>query len=171
MNGAGKEATMEATGYHPKVVGWGMMLLAVVGAPAITAAELTIHVTNLRAPSGDLYLAIYDNESAFPSEEGQRAGMQVKVEDAEARVVFRGLTQGAYAVAMFHDQNGNGEFDTGLLGLPMEGFGFSNDVSVLLGPPAFEEARVLVPPEGARISVRMQYLEPSLREIIASPLN
>ena len=50
--------------------------------------------------------------------------MRVAVTDREARVVFRGLAEGQYAVALFHDQNGNGEFDTGLFGPPVEGFGF-----------------------------------------------
>ena len=35
---------------------------------------------------------------------------------------------GNYAIAVFHDLNGNGKLDRNLIGLPSEPYGFSNDV-------------------------------------------
>jgi len=54
-------------------------------------------------------------------------------------VVFDSLKTGEYGIISFHDENSNGELDHNFLGLPMEDFGFSNNASVFLGPPAWEE--------------------------------
>ncbi len=50
---------------------------------------------------------------------------------------------GAYAIAVFHDANGNGRLDRSLIGLPGEPYGFSNDVG-RHGPPDFGAARIVV---------------------------
>ena len=55
--------------------------------------------------------------------------------------VFEGLTPGHYAVAVFHDVNGNGELDMIPPGLPTEPYGFSNDVG-RFRPPDFKAALV-----------------------------
>ncbi len=82
-------------------------------------------------------------------------GARVKIKDRRAIAVFKGLRPGRYAVAVYHDENDNGEFDQALFGIPLEDFGFSNDATVFLGPPSFGEAQVSVPEEGARITIHM----------------
>jgi uncharacterized protein (DUF2141 family) len=58
-----------------------------------------------------------------------------------ARVEFPGLAPGAYAVAVYHDENGNGKMDANFLGIPKEPTGASNDAKGKMGPPKFEDAR------------------------------
>jgi uncharacterized protein (DUF2141 family) len=65
---------------------------------------------------------------------------------------------GAYAISAYHDANRNGRFDQSFIGLPQEGYGFSNNPSTLLGPPSFRAARFVVPAEEARITIRLSYL-------------
>jgi uncharacterized protein (DUF2141 family) len=36
------------------------------------------------------------------------------------------LLEGEYAISLYHDVNGNNKLDTGLYGIPVEGYGFSN---------------------------------------------
>jgi uncharacterized protein (DUF2141 family) len=50
------------------------------------------------------------------------------------------LLYGEYAVKVFHDENGNGELDKGILGIPEEAYGFSNDARGSMGPPEYEKA-------------------------------
>ena len=58
---------------------------------------------------------------------------------------------------MFHDENANNEFDTNFIGLPVEGYGFSNDAAVFLGPPDYEDAVVEITPEGETLVVKLNY--------------
>ena len=43
-------------------------------------------------------------------------------------------------VPLYKDENMNGKLDTNWLGMPKEGYGFSNDVKALLGAPSFSAA-------------------------------
>ena len=42
-------------------------------------------------------------------------------------------------IRFFHDENQDKELDTNILGIPREGFGFSNDAMGKLGPKDFKE--------------------------------
>ncbi len=64
---------------------------------------------------------------------------------------------GTYALALLHDENGNGEMDSNFLGLPQEGYGFSNDAKVFLGPPSFEAASFKLGPGRGAITLSVVY--------------
>ena len=78
---------------------------------------------------------------------------------ASARTLkLEGLPRGAYAVAVIHDENGNNRLDTAL-GIPREGYGFSNDAAVRFGPPKFAAARFdLTATDANRQQIRMRYI-------------
>jgi uncharacterized protein (DUF2141 family) len=58
-------------------------------------------------------------------------------------IQFPGIEPGTYAIAVFHEQNGDGEQNRNMLGLPTEPYGFSNDVG-RFAPPSFDAARFQV---------------------------
>jgi uncharacterized protein (DUF2141 family) len=49
------------------------------------------------------------------------------------------LPVGRYAIALYLDLNGNHKLDHGLLGIPKEPVGVSNNPKRLMGPPHFDE--------------------------------
>ena len=56
-------------------------------------------------------------------------------------------------MAAFHDADSDGRLNTNLLGIPTEGFGFSNGAIGFMGPPSFDEAAVTIGAEDDRVSV------------------
>ena len=50
------------------------------------------------------------------------------------------LAPGKYAISIIHDENNNDKLDTNFIGIPKEGFGFSNNPRIMFGPPSFEKA-------------------------------
>jgi uncharacterized protein (DUF2141 family) len=58
--------------------------------------------------------------------------------------VFHNVPAGTYAVSSFHDENGNNKLDRNSLGVPSEGYGFSNDAQGTAGPPTFSQAQFTV---------------------------
>ena len=50
------------------------------------------------------------------------------------------LAPGRYAIGVMHDEDNDGHFDTGFLGIPSEGYGFSRDARGTLSAPSFESA-------------------------------
>ena len=67
--------------------------------------------------------------------------LEVPIEGNAARALFTGLIPGFYAIAVYHDENGNEKFDKTWIGLPDEGYGISNNPTILLSAPAFDEAK------------------------------
>jgi len=127
----------------------------VLAAWAAVAADLTITVTGLRSDAGMVRVAVFDNASDFPR--GEEVSGEVVKAAPEVTVAIDGLKPGRYAVAVHHDENGNGRMDSSLIGLPQEGYAFSNDAMVFLGPPPFSEASFDLPEEGRQITIQMDY--------------
>ena len=111
-----------------------------LGARALaSAATLTITVKDVRNTTGTVLIAVYD-QSGFGKPELAKAKQKVGAKAGEVKFVFQGLSAGKYAVAAFHDENGNGKLDRNSLGVPTEGYGFSNDAQGTAGPPNFSQA-------------------------------
>lgn len=62
---------------------------------------------------------------------------------------------GDYAIAIYHDKNGNTKFDKNFLGIPSEHFGMSNNPKFGLKSPKFEEAVFTVPENGTDITINL----------------
>ena len=56
---------------------------------------------------------------------------------------FPNIPAGRYAIAVYHDANGNGRLDRSAIGFPQEPYGFSNDVG-RTSIPTFSGALVTV---------------------------
>ena len=104
-------------------------------------AGLTILIRDVRSPDGLVRVGLFDNAESFPRGDAV-ARDQVEASMGMVVLTFPNLPAGRYALAFYHDENSNSEFDKTLLGLPDEGFGFSNDAPVGFGPPSFADAAV-----------------------------
>lgn len=132
---------------------------AVFGAaPAMgSAAELAVEVRGLRSDQGEVRVGLFDAPRTFATDEGKIAEIVLRPSGGIARGAFADIKPGTYAIAAYHDENGNRSFDKGLFGWPLEGYGFSNDAPVFLGAPPFARAAFSVPEGGARVVFRMAY--------------
>jgi uncharacterized protein (DUF2141 family) len=134
-----------------------LLLLALLAAGDGTAT-LTVEVEGLRGDAGKLHASLYASPDGFPTEPAKAVRqVDAPIAGGRARVVFEGLAPGGYAVAAYHDENGNGKLDTGFLGIPAEGLASSNDAKGFMGPPSFEKARVEVAPGANTIVVHVSY--------------
>ncbi len=105
------------------------------------AAALHVRVINLRNSSGQVICTLFNSPNGFPSDSTKAVGQSaVPIKQGVAVCVFGGLAPGKYALVTFHDENGNGEFDRNWLGLPKEGYAFSNNVRPVFSPPSFKAA-------------------------------
>ncbi len=137
----------------------GLLTLVTLGFATATAvaADLAITLTGIRSTDGRVMVAVYDRPDAFMKTGGDVAALSLAARADEMTVVLVDVAPGAYAVSAYHDENGNGELDTNLVGMPTEGYGFSNDAAGSFGPPAFDAAAVTVTAGKAAASVTLRY--------------
>lgn len=108
---------------------------------AAPEAKLTIVVNQLPNQKGKVCMRIYAKEQGFPqSSKGVVQSGCTKITGRSAKKEFYGLKYGTYAVALFHDENGDGKLNTNFLGIPREGFGISNNPTVRTSAPKFKSA-------------------------------
>jgi len=94
---------------------------------------LTIVIKSLENSKGTIYLDFRDGKDKSLKHYSQ------KIIDNQCKIVVDNLSPGKYSFKYFHDENNNVELDTNILGIPKEGYGFSNDAEGKFGPPDFEE--------------------------------
>lgn len=122
---------------------------------SVAAAVLKVDVTGLASDRGDVHVALYNTPAAFPHSDGMITETKVLVQDGVARVVFDGLKPGRYAIAVYHDENGNHSFDQGIFGIPLEAYGFSSGARAFFSAPSFEAAAFDVAEPETRIVIRL----------------
>ena len=110
-----------------------------LAATAANAADLTVTVKDVRNASGTVFLVVYD-ESSFGKPQLAKVRQKAPAAKGDVTFVIHDLPAGKYAVSSYQDENGNGKLDTNSLGVPTEGYGFSNDAQGNAGPPKFAQA-------------------------------
>ncbi|MEX0693646.1 MAG: DUF2141 domain-containing protein [Rhodospirillales bacterium] len=131
-----------------------LTLLAFLLPFAAVAAMLEVEVSGLASDQGRVHVALYDTPDAFPKSDGMLIKTKVPIQGGVARVVFDDLKPGRYAVAVFHDENGNNSFDQGIFGIPLESYGFSSGARAFFAAPSFEAAAFDVAEPETRIVIR-----------------
>ena len=110
------------------------------------AADLEVRIEGLRSADGDVRVALHRQVSGAEAiDEAVVVGAIMRpAASGTVRVIFADVVPGAYAVAAFHDADGDGELAQNFLGMPTEGYGFSNGAVGFMGPPSFADAAVTV---------------------------
>lgn len=135
---------------------WLLFSFAVVllgTAPLPTTLE--VKLLGLRNERGTARVAVFATRAGWPQQDGKAYRRAIATIDrGRASVSFEGLPPGAYAVIAFHDEDGDERLKTGLFGVPVEGWGASNDARATFGP-AFDDALVKVDaPKAISFSIR-----------------
>jgi len=134
---------------------------AVATDPAASAAEgrVTVELLQVRNARGQLLVALFRGEHGFPDHAADAFGKRVgKARAGSVTMTFEHVPPGPFAVSAHHDEDGDFSLDTGLFGIPAEGYGFSRDARAPFGPPDFSAARLtLAAGQDQRVPIHMNY--------------
>ena len=121
------------------------LLILLLLLPFIGSAQnkLTVQVVGVSSDTGNIMLAVYDKADGFLKEGMAIMGISTKAVSGITELHIDDLPEGQYALAIYHDENGNEELDTNWLGIPKEPIGFSNSKMKTFGPPKFKECAFL----------------------------
>jgi uncharacterized protein (DUF2141 family) len=124
-----------ATGAHTHIAYGG------AEGTAESGNRLRVRVVGLRNNKGDVCCSLFSSAEDFPTNRDLLATtVTAPILDGTAICEFAAIAPGTYAVALFHDENSDGKFNRDWLGMPKEGFGFSNDAPARWHAPSFNTA-------------------------------
>lgn len=107
------------------------------------AHELVLNIDKITDPKGVMMIALYNSADAYNSNTNTFSGQKIAVTQKTLSVNFGDIPAGDYAIKLYQDENENGVIDKNLLGIPTEGYGFSNNGGAM-GQPNFTEAKFSV---------------------------
>ena len=124
----------------------------------IAPGSLDAGVHGFRSQKGQVMACLTTRPQNFPNCQDDPNARRLTVPTVDAGMLqFGNLPSGTYALALIHDENGNGKLDT-VMGMPKEGFGFSKNPAIRFGPPSFKSAGVTIVGGRSDESVKIKYL-------------
>jgi len=111
-------------------------------------------VGNVQTETGFITVDVHGSNPADFLKKGKKLDrIRVPARKPKTTVCIAVQAPGAYALTVYHDQDGNRKFNKNFLGIPVEPYGVSNNPKILVGPPSFEEATFNVPSTGTSLNV------------------
>jgi len=130
--------------------------LACHGTP--TNVRLLIDVQGVRSNHGYVVANLYGpDRRRFLEDNGWLAVWRDPARPGTETMCLYLPAPGTYALVMYHDANGNGVLDQGPFGIPLEGFGFSNNVRPFLMAPSLKSASFFAGAGDTRLQIRLHY--------------
>lgn len=132
----------------------GHYVASVPGKPLCT---LDIHVAGFRNDKGKAGGVVFASPAGWPQDRS-RAIVQggFAINGRQATETFQ-VPPGRYAIVVIHDENENQKLDRNLLGIPKEGFGFSNNPRVVFSAPSWQAASTEVICPATHVDIRLIY--------------
>jgi uncharacterized protein (DUF2141 family) len=131
-------------------------------APSPTArsgGRVVVDLVGLESARGQILITLFRSSQGFP-DRGQEAfaNQVLQARTGTVQTVFEPVPPGPFAVSVHHDEDADYAMDTGMFGVPEEGYGFSRDARAPFGPPDFTAARVvLAEGEQKRLVIHLRY--------------
>ncbi len=121
------------------------------------AKSIEINIPNIKSDKGEILIALFNKSDGFP-ENANNAFQTAKMKAKKGLQIMtlHNISDGRYALAVFHDENGDGKMNKNMLGIPKEGYGVSNNVKNLMSAPTFKEASFVVN-RNTELSIQLNY--------------
>ena len=131
------------------------VLAGIIGTSQANAATLTVKITGISEAVGKMAVKLVASADAYDGKAKASAAQMLPVASTEPMTLtFPDLAPGTYAVLVMQDENGNGSLDSNILGIPKEGYGFSNNPNVMR-KPNFDEVKFEVTASDKAIEIEI----------------
>jgi uncharacterized protein (DUF2141 family) len=104
---------------------------------------LRVQIDGFRNDEGKAHCILFNDSetAAFPEQDKKafKRAEALSIKETKTEVDFKGIPPGRYALVCYHDESNNGKFDRNLIGMPKEGYSFSNNVKPKLSAPNFDQ--------------------------------
>ena len=105
--------------------------------------ELKVNVTDIAEIEGTARIAVFTDADHFKEKVSPVDSAVIEIKTHVVSHIFK-LNGGIYAIAVYQDNNNDGQLNTRALGIPTEGVGFSNLHEKKIRPPDFQETSFIL---------------------------
>ncbi|MBV8142482.1 MAG: DUF2141 domain-containing protein [Verrucomicrobia bacterium] len=123
---------------------------------SVGVAVIEAHIGKLRNNNGQVICTLFTPADQFPERSHKGMTLKVPIQNDRAVCRFENVRYGDYAIVVFHDENRDGEFNQNWLGMPKEGFGFSQNPGTLK-KPVFGDAKFSVDQPLVEVTIKLNY--------------
>lgn len=117
-----------------------------------------IRVSEIRSGKGQIILNVFKSNEDYQEEKvSKKLVFEKKIENG-SMIINCTLEPGTYGITLIDDENKSGELNKNMLGIPKEGFGFSDFFMEKMKKPAFDDFKVNVKNQNNKISIRVKYM-------------
>lgn len=140
-----------------RTITFAIVLIAIC-CSSFSTPSLTVSISNLRNSKGQVLFAVFNQKEGYPTQQKKAFIRKVaQVKNQKATYTFYNLKKGKYAIAAVHDKNFNEKIDKNLIGVPVEGYGFSNIPNPNLRVPSFKKAAFELKNNAKRLKIKLFY--------------
>lgn len=119
---------------------------------------IIIQLDDLKNQDGVILISLYADEKGFPDEwEIAFRSEIVPITSDSMEITLDEIPHGTYGLAVVHDENENMKLDTNFLGIPREGYGFSNNARGRFGPPSFADVLFTLDSDTSVHQIKLNY--------------
>ncbi|GGA44566.1 DUF2141 domain-containing protein [Dyella nitratireducens] len=135
-----------------------MMMSIMAGMLSLSAyaANVTVTVDGLRNANGTVRLKLDGSEAGWNNKAQAAATGHVKAAVNAVSYTFSDIPPGTYGLRVYQDEDDSGKLRTNMLGIPKEGYGFSNNPSVM-GMPSFQQVQFTVTKEDISVVIHLKH--------------
>lgn len=118
-----------------------------------------ITVSGIRSAKGQVVVSVFKDEKSFDEEiPFKKIPFDKKGLVNGTMVVNVKLDPGTYGLVLVDDENKNGKLEKNFVGVPKEGFGFSNFFMEKLKKPSFHEFKMNIKGDANKAGIRVKYM-------------
>jgi uncharacterized protein (DUF2141 family) len=137
-----------------------ILVLLLLTSLKMNAQNIEVLITGIRADKGQIAIGVFKDDKTFQKEEAFLNLKFVKnvISNGEMRVQFS-LEPGIYGLSLLDDENSNGKMEYSFLGIPKEGFGFSDYYHKGFTKPKIDSFKFSIDKDQTKgITIRIRYM-------------
>lgn len=135
---------------------WGILIFTF----SLDAQNVEVTITGIRSDNGQIAIGVFKDNETFQKEDAFLDKQFVKKDISEGKMVVKfSLDPGIYGLSLLDDENSNGKMEYNFLGIPKEGFGFSDYYHKGITKPKFDAFKFSISNgQTKRITITIRYM-------------
>ncbi|WP_428229576.1 DUF2141 domain-containing protein [Flavobacterium sp.] len=139
--------------------GWFMLMISILSLTNSYGQNTSIKISGIRSEKGQIIINVFRNSTDY--EQGKVSKKLIfpkKSADNELMILNCDLEPRIYGITLIDDENKNGALNKNIIGIPKEGFGFSNFFMEKMKKPSFDDFKITVKKQDNKISIKVKYI-------------